>query len=134
MGFGSLHFFDDGVCHLGCSYGGGVVSVGFHIVRDIFAFCYNGGDGGLEFFCFGHPAEMAQHHNSAEYQGGWIDFVLALVFGGTAVGGFECGDGIADICAGSDAEAANEACTQIAEDIAVEVGQDDYIVKLGLLD
>jgi len=65
MGVGSLHFFYNGIGHLGCSYGGGVVSVGFHVVSYIFAFGNNCGDGGFEFVGFGHFVDVAEHHRNS---------------------------------------------------------------------
>jgi len=65
-GFGVVfYFFYDGVGHLGCSYGCGVVAVWFHVVGYVFSLCDNGGDGVFEVLCFRYFAEVAKHQDGA---------------------------------------------------------------------
>ena len=65
--------------------------------------------------------------------GGGIDLVLTFVLRGAAVGRFEDGAAGADVLAGGDAEAADQAGAQIADDVAVQVRQHEHVVQLGLL-
>src|SRR4051812_20727093 len=51
---------------------------------------------------------------------------------GAAVDGLEDRDVAADVCGGREAEAADEAGREVAHDVALEVGQHDHLVLLGL--
>ncbi len=62
-----------------------------------------------------------------------IDLVLALVLRGAAVRGFEDRAVGADVRAGRDAQAADQAGRQVADDVAVQVRQHQHVVQLRLL-
>src|SRR5439155_1759751 len=79
------------------------------VVRDFFLF-----DGALHALFdqvggFG-PAKMTKHHDAGEYHRAGINDVFVGVLGGGTVGGLENGMAVADVSAGSDAEATDLGC------------------------
>ena len=79
-------------------------------------------------------AKVLQHQDAGEDQGGGVHLPLPLVLRGRAVGRLEDGAAVlADVRPGGDAQAADEPGAEVGEDVAVEVGQDQDVVQLGLL-
>ena len=77
---------------------------------------------------------MAQHQRARQDEGRGIGLVLAGVLRGRAVDGLEHGRLGADVGPRRHAQAADEAGREVADDVAVEVRQDEDVVELGLLD
>src|SRR5690606_11701169 len=89
---------------------------------------FQGGDDGIGRFL---PADMLQHHDAGEEQGGRIDLVQAGVLGRRAVGGLEHRHLVADVGAGGDADAADLSGQGIGQVVAVQVEGGQHIEFLG---
>ena len=141
------HFLAKAICGLTCSHlpaashlaadrlghfpgadGRGVVAIGLHVVGHVAAFGDHGGDGPLQPLGGVLFLEMPQHQGPGENQGRGIDLVQPLIFRGTAVGGLENGPVGADIRPRGDPQSAHQAGGQVAEDVAVQVGQHEHVV------
>ena len=107
--------------HLLRADGGRVVAVGLHVVGDVFAFGDHRGDAAFQSFGRLLFAQVLEHQLRRENQGRRIDLVLPFVLGGAAVRRLEDRPFGADVRAGSDAQSADQARTQIAQNIAVQV-------------
>ncbi|MNV15132.1 hypothetical protein D3C71_1058450 [compost metagenome] len=71
---------------------------------------------------------MAQHHFGGQDLGTRVHIVLAGVLGGRAVGGLEHGDGVAQVRARGDADAADLCGQCVGHVVAVEVQRGDHAV------
>jgi len=128
-----LHFCNNRVGHFAGADGGRVVSVRLHVVGDVLTFEDDGRDGRFELLSRIELFQVAQHQHARQDQRTRVDLVQALVLRRTPVGRFEDGSVRADIQAGRDAQAADEACGQVAQDVTVQVREHDHVVQFRLL-
>ena len=91
-------------------------------------------DGCLELGRGVRIAEVAQHQRPGQDHRGRVRLVETGVLGRRAVDGLEDGGLGPDVGARRDAETADEPRAQVADDVAVEVRQDEDVVQRRLLD
>src|SRR5580704_8517756 len=72
-------------------------------------------------------ADVVEHEDGAHEESGGIGDAFSGDVGGGAVNGFEDGAFVADVSAGYDAEAADQAGGEIAHHVAVEIGQEQDV-------
>ena len=75
-------------------------------------------------------AEVAEHQHGAEDQRRGIGEAFAGDVGGGAVDGFEHGDAVADVGAGREAEAADQAGGEVGDDVAEQVFHHHHVERL----
>ncbi len=105
---------------------------GLQIRRDHGALCDHLVYGVLDAGCGIGLAEVAQHQGTGQDGGDGIRFVLPGDVRRGAVDGLKDGQVIADIGAGDDAQAADQAGAQVAYDVAIEIGEDQHVVGFRL--
>ena len=77
------------------------------------------------------PAHVAQHHFSRQDQGAGIHIVFTSIFGSGAVGGFKHGNGVAQVGARCNADAADLGCQRVGNVVAVQVQRGNHAVLGG---
>src|SRR5579862_6807140 len=116
-----LHVSDNSCCELAGSHLGCVGELTLEIVCDELLL------NGLlhrvldELGCF-FPADEIEEHDAGEDDGARVDDVLVGILGRGAVGGFEDGVSIADVGAGSNAEASDLRGGRVGDVVAIEIG------------
>src|SRR3990172_3100776 len=128
-----LQLFDDGVRDLRGAHGRRVVRRGLHVVGHPLPLGDDGGQGGLQAVAGLHLADVAEHHHAGEHHRHRVHLVHAGVLGGAAVDRLEHRYVVAQVRAGGAPQPADQPRTEVGQDVAVEVGQDQHVVQLRLL-
>ena len=76
---------------------------------------------------------VIEHHHAGHDAGQRVGDAFAGDVGGGAVDGFEDGGVVADVGAGDDAQAADEAGAQVADQVAVEIFHQQHVEAGGVL-
>ncbi len=110
--------------------GGGAADV----FGDVLALAVDGDQGFFDALGGGAFIEIVEHEDCREGEGCGIRKAFAGDVWSCAVDGFEDGAIGADVAAGNYAESADEACGEIAHDIAVEIGEEENVELAGVDD
>src|SRR5215469_750971 len=125
-----LHILDDVAAELTGFHFGGAFHQAFEVVGD-FLLLDRALQAALDQVRGFVPAEEAEHHNSRENHRSRVDDVLVGVLRRCAVRGFETGVAVADVGAGSDAQASHLRGAGIGDIVAVEVRCREHRVLVG---